>query len=113
MKHLMFAFGLALISLGCLDSADDGHQSRPLTCRDFRTCGSCTPVVGCGWCQIGDDGICVADPRECAVARSFTFNWEPAECPGSPPADGGATASDARSEAAPDDATASTLSVLR
>jgi hypothetical protein len=95
MKRIVFAFGLALTALtpmSCVDSNDYGPEYRPLTCRDFRTCGSCTPVRGCGWCQIGDDGICVSDPRECAVASSFTFNWEPNDCPGAPPRDGGVDA---------------------
>jgi hypothetical protein len=88
MKYLVFAFCLGLILTGCMDSNDHGYYGQqPLTCHDFRTCGSCTPVLGCGWCQIGDDGVCVSDPRECAVARSFTFNWEPNECPGVAPGD--------------------------
>jgi hypothetical protein len=96
MKRIALAFSLALISMSCWDSDDYDSGYQPLTCHDFRTCGSCTPVIGCGWCQIGDDGICVADPRECAVARSFSFNWEPADCPGIGPAtDGGTDAPDA------------------
>jgi hypothetical protein len=99
MKHLILAFALTLISMGCTDPSGYGHQYPPLTCHDFRTCGSCTPVIGCGWCQIGDDGICVADPRECKVARSFTFNWEPAECPGAAPVDAAGTAGDGGADA--------------
>lgn len=95
MKRIVFAFGLALISMSCEDPNDYGPAYQPLTCRDFRTCGSCTPIRGCGWCQIGDDGICVADPHECAVASTFTFNWEPAECPGvAASGDGGTDARD-------------------
>lgn len=98
MKHIAFAFVIALSSTSCIDPNESGPEYRPLSCHDFRTCGSCTPVVGCGWCQIGDDGVCVSDPRECTVARSFTFNWEPNECPGNAtPSDGGADSSDGAS----------------
>ena len=56
-----------------------GSEGSP--CRRFTTCGSCTPVLGCGWCSSGDKGMCADQPNECAGAMSFAWTWESSGCP--------------------------------
>ncbi|HEX4336815.1 MAG TPA: hypothetical protein VH062_12940 [Polyangiaceae bacterium] len=75
----------------------------PYSCERFTSCGSCTPVLGCGWCSFQGSGACVSDPDQCGT-NQFSFTWEPSGCgPGATASDGGATSSDA---AAPVDAAA-------
>ncbi len=52
-------------------------------CSQYTTCGSCTPVVGCGWCFNATGGTCAAGPDECAFGSSveFTWTWDPSGCP--------------------------------
>jgi hypothetical protein len=64
------------------DSASGGagggyYQS----CSQYTTCGSCTPVAGCGWCFNATGGTCATDPNECAYVSEFTWTWDPAGCP--------------------------------
>jgi len=88
----------AFCSLYCFDSGNDpgrayggGYGPSYDSCQRFTSCSTCTPVLGCGWCQSGDKGICLSDPDECAAQTSFSWTWERAFCPleGAPP-DGGA-----------------------
>jgi hypothetical protein len=52
------------------------------SCAAYTTCGSCTPVVGCGWCFNNAGGQCASSPDECAYSNSeFTWTWESAGCP--------------------------------
>jgi hypothetical protein len=51
-------------------------------CGQYTTCGTCTPVVGCGWCFNSTGGVCTTDPNECAqVTSEFTWTWDPPGCP--------------------------------
>src|SRR5271166_1614155 len=73
-------------------------------CGQYTSCGTCTPVVGCGWCFNVTGGQCASSPDECAFSSDaeFTWTWNPGGCPevdasvvpGPPPAekDGGQTA---------------------
>jgi hypothetical protein len=49
-------------------------------CRQFDTCGACTPVLGCGWCTSPDGtGTCTSDPDECPTEQ-FDWTWNPSGC---------------------------------
>jgi hypothetical protein len=51
------------------------------SCRRATSCATCTPILGCGWCQLPDGtGRCVDDPNDCADEKVFTWNWDPAGC---------------------------------
>jgi hypothetical protein len=68
---------------------------RAHVCSQFTSCGSCTPVEGCGWCAFQGGGACVSDPDFCG-ANQFSFTWEPKGCAAfGPQTEGGAAASDA------------------
>ncbi|MFO0674769.1 MAG: hypothetical protein U0235_34995 [Polyangiaceae bacterium] len=45
------------------------------------SCGTCTPVLGCGFCFTAGGGVCVDDPAACPRGSSG-FTWEPSGCPG-------------------------------
>jgi hypothetical protein len=89
-KHLLASalviFIGALLTSAC-DSDDSGYVyaggggSLERYCAHFVTCGTCTPVDGCGWCQTGvNQGMCAADPNECAGATAFSWTWDPSGC---------------------------------
>jgi hypothetical protein len=50
-------------------------------CREYTTCGRCTPVLGCGWCgnTTNSGGYCRSDPDLCP-GSSFTWTWESSGC---------------------------------
>jgi hypothetical protein len=49
-------------------------------CSSFRSCDTCTPQNGCGWCYNSDGtGQCASDPSECATP-SFEWTWNPDGC---------------------------------
>jgi hypothetical protein len=104
MKWWMLTLVFALTVGGCI--ADDGSGSNgtytadPYGCQRHTTCGSCTPVLGCGWCTIADKGLCVADPDQCAAAPAFQWTWELSGCP--PVPDGSAAADTAADAGAAD-----------
>jgi Plexin repeat len=89
MKYQMRAqiFGVllgAFCSLSCYapdDGSRSGRYERGVSCEQFTSCSACTPVLGCGWCQAGDKGLCAEDPDACARAASFSWTWELATCP--------------------------------
>lgn len=76
---------IGLVALAC----DDDHYGRRRhgsSCGSKTSCGTCTPVIGCGWCANAANGgpndgtgTCVSDPDECEAPSRF--NWEPEECP--------------------------------
>jgi hypothetical protein len=65
-----------------------GGRGRRERCEQFTTCATCTPVIGCGWCQVGAEGLCTSSPDRCAGAETFSWTWDLAYCPAEP--DGGA-----------------------
>ena len=110
MKYrLLAAMVGALCSLSCFSQDDSGpppgaYEPRE-RCEQLSSCETCTPVLGCGWCQSGDKGLCTSEPNRCAQVATFSWTWELAFCPAE--LDGGADAgSDAASGAAPSDAAA-------
>jgi hypothetical protein len=94
MKYRLIAAMVgAFCSLSCW-STDDSYYGPPPEprprCERFTSCATCTPALGCGWCQSGDKGLCTSEPDHCAGAASFSWTWELAFCPATP--DGGADA---------------------
>jgi hypothetical protein len=59
----------------------NGGPYYPTMCSAYTTCGSCTPVIGCGWCFGGATGSCAPDPDSCGDASEFTWTWNANGCP--------------------------------
>jgi|SRR5450432_3771520 Plexin repeat len=108
---ILSLFLAAFCSVSCFQPDDSGpprggRSEGAFSCERFTSCDTCTPVLGCGWCQAGDKGICAADPDQCAQVASFSWTWERAFCPAE--ADAGADgateakASDAGATGTPD-----------
>ncbi|HVU51400.1 MAG TPA: hypothetical protein VHL80_11970 [Polyangia bacterium] len=94
MKHHLLASIVAAVCLvSCTDTSGGDYGPPPGAggerphCERFTSCATCTPVLGCGWCQSGDKGLCTSAPNRCADAVSFSWTWELAYCPAAP--DGG------------------------
>jgi hypothetical protein len=71
------------LSLAACDAADSGMYGDPRysdPCLQYASCGTCTPVPGCGWCFTATSGACVSHPDECAGATSFGWTWEQSGC---------------------------------
>jgi hypothetical protein len=50
------------------------------SCRQYASCGTCTPADGCGWCFDSDGtGECVSDPDFCSTP-AFTWTWNETGC---------------------------------
>jgi hypothetical protein len=99
--------GAAAVALAIGACDDGGHRDMGYGqggangfCQQYLSCGTCTPVVGCGWCATGagGEGTCAADPDECATATKFYWTWEPTGCRSGPDA-GVGPASDAGHDA--------------
>jgi hypothetical protein len=71
-------------TLGACDSSsgDSGYAASAVDCTQYTTCGTCTPVAGCGWCFNATSGACATDPDQCAYVSEFTWTWDPQGCPG-------------------------------
>jgi hypothetical protein len=78
--------GAALaVALGACDSSSSGGDygyAPSVDCTQYTTCGTCTPVAGCGWCFNATSGVCTTDPDQCAYVTEFTWTWDPSGCPG-------------------------------
>jgi|SRR5580704_137142 hypothetical protein len=78
---------LIAVTLGACGNNDGGAYSGgggggyTAMCSAYTTCGSCTPVDGCGWCFSGASGACAPDPDSCTSATEFTWTWDPSGCP--------------------------------
>lgn len=89
---------MVVIGAGGCGEGGDGRARITDPCLRFTSCGSCTPVRGCGWCTHegdgGVDGLCLSDPLSCPGPK-FTWTWEPLACTdgdgGAPALDGGAS----------------------
>jgi hypothetical protein len=91
------AAALVALAAAACDSNQDptAGGGSSLDCSVYTTCGSCTPVAGCGWCFTRTAGACVTDPDQCAATSEFTWTWEPKGCPAATPgvgSDAGAAA---------------------
>jgi hypothetical protein len=82
---ILLATAIALPLGACGDDGSGGYSYGYATaygCEQFTTCGTCTPVLGCGWCFHGTSGVCTSDPDQCAqVTSEFTWTWNPSGCP--------------------------------
>jgi hypothetical protein len=80
-----------------------GSANGYATCAQATTCTTCTPIVGCGWCQMPDGtGKCVADPNDCESAKIFAWTWDPGGC--RTPVDASSVSVQERRDAEPADA---------
>jgi hypothetical protein len=84
----------ALCVASCIDGSSgdygpSGSGEGRAHCERFTSCATCTPVLGCGWCQSGGKGMCTSEPNRCDDAQSFSWTWELAYCPAEPDAGGG------------------------
>lgn len=94
-----------VFAIGC-EADDGGHHHHwkdgdqpALSCSSFTSCGTCTPVLGCGWCAYeGGGGACTTGPDQCS-GHTFRWNWDPVDCPAGDDA-GSDASSEASSEAA-------------
>jgi hypothetical protein len=87
-----------LVVIGAGGCGNDGGERVTDPCLRFTSCGQCTPIRGCGWCERpGATGICLRDPLECPGPQ-FTWTWESIACvggtDGGPPAEAGASNGD-------------------
>jgi hypothetical protein len=83
----VLAGGVAL-ALGACSGDDDGGYGFSASsgggtgaCQQYTTCGTCTPVDGCGWCFTANGGACASGPDQCASASEFSWTWDPTGCP--------------------------------
>jgi hypothetical protein len=106
MKQLMLTLVFAAMLGGCIvdngSGGNGGYSSNPYGCAAYTTCGSCTPIQGCGWCSVGAAGWCVSDPDQCAGAPAFEWTWVQSGCPGDTDGGGGGDGGTAPSDAATD-----------
>ncbi|HEY8038850.1 MAG TPA: hypothetical protein VIF15_03620 [Polyangiaceae bacterium] len=80
---LACAVGLALGACDDRSNAGSYPSGGPSSvCTQYTTCGSCTPVSGCGWCFNALGGSCQTDPDQCTNVSEFTWTWDSAGCPG-------------------------------
>jgi hypothetical protein len=91
MNRFYAATFLASATALALGACNDDDQSASYSsgggyyadCSQYTTCGSCTPVAGCGWCFNATGGACTTHPDRCAYGVSeFTWTWDPSGCPG-------------------------------
>lgn len=96
MRRILAAWFLAsAVAVSVAACGDDSSEPQPYPsvsgggggggCGQYTTCGSCTPVSGCGWCFNAAFGLCTTDPDSCANnpdISEFTWTWDPTGCPG-------------------------------
>jgi hypothetical protein len=91
MRRFWIGGALASVVALCVGGCDSSSQGYGYSgggggndlCSPYTTCGTCTPVQGCGWCFNRSGGACASSPDQCASSVSeFTWTWDPAGCPG-------------------------------
>lgn len=75
-----------VVAVAACDDESDGMmysgRGSAVRCGDYKTCGTCTPVLGCGWCATGNGtGTCTDGPDNCSSAPQG-WNWDPSGCTG-------------------------------
>jgi hypothetical protein len=84
---LAIVASLAAARLGACGDDSDGYSyggggySGGDSCQAYTSCGSCTPVSGCGWCFNETGGMCASSPDECSNVTEFTWTWDQSGCP--------------------------------
>jgi hypothetical protein len=83
---VLLASTIGVLAAACGDDSSGGSWGYGYgggggACSSYGSCGTCTPVVGCGWCfsQGGGGGYCASDPSECS-AGSSRWTWDPSGC---------------------------------
>jgi hypothetical protein len=77
------AAALALLAGACDDGRyyDTRGPYGRVACGQLTTCDVCTPVLGCGWCQLASGGgVCTDGPDDCPPAPLASWTWEPVGC---------------------------------
>jgi hypothetical protein len=77
------------VSLAACSDSSQGYYVTPASgggggntfCSQYTSCGTCTPVEGCGWCFTRTSGMCASSPDQCGTLE-FTWTWNPSGCPG-------------------------------
>ncbi|HET6279414.1 MAG TPA: hypothetical protein VFH73_00550 [Polyangia bacterium] len=107
MKRVIVTLILALLPAACIDNGTPsyGPGYSQGGCRQYKSCATCTPVLGCGWCSMGTKGLCAEEPNACwgAGVPNFSWTWELAFCPatGDGGAEDGANTDGANTDGAP------------
>ena len=75
---------VAVSLAACSDSSTGGYYAYggggSPSCSQYTSCGTCTPVQGCGWCFTRTNGMCASSPDQCGTME-FTWTWDPSGCP--------------------------------
>lgn len=88
MRRFWIGGALASLVALCVGGCDSSSQGYPYPgggndlCSSYATCGTCTPVQGCGWCFNLSGGACASSPDQCANVSEFTWTWDLDGCPG-------------------------------
>ena len=113
---------IAAVVAACGDSSETGAwvgggpsgASYATSCAAYTTCGTCTPVIGCGWCfgaSAPGGGQCASGPDQCAFSTDdmeFTWTWNSSGCPGVDASVGGPVRYDAGHDAGVSEASTTT-----
>jgi hypothetical protein len=78
------AIAILLMTPMCSENSSSEPSSAagadPLRCNAYTTCGSCTPVMGCGWCFNHLGGVCASSSDQCS-GNAYSWTWVPDFCP--------------------------------
>jgi hypothetical protein len=83
-KTLARTWAALVVAFAVVACSEEGHpeSAGAEPCSAYATCGACTPVPGCGWCQPAGAGFCVEDPNDCGGNNmEFYWTWDPTGCP--------------------------------
>lgn len=83
---LVLFVAVPVAACGSDDNSGDVEYAGPSSggggdCSAYTTCGTCTPVDGCGWCFNATSGQCTTDPDSCSSTTEFTWTWDSTGCP--------------------------------
>jgi hypothetical protein len=76
---ILAAAGVATTVGACDDGNDYLLPPTRASCSEATTCGSCTPLLGCGFCFTKNGGFCTDSPGDCPHASS-AWTWDPSGC---------------------------------
>ena len=86
MKRISIALLCASLVAIASNACDEGDayyaygSSSYSPCSQYTSCGSCTPILGCGWCfEAKNTGHCAAGPSQCD-GTAFSWTWEKSGC---------------------------------
>jgi len=77
----------ALVVSACGDHDHDRYRPPAVDpCSSYSSCGTCTPVLGCGWCFVSSGssldvtGECSSTPCSPGYAGATGWTWDPSGC---------------------------------